>query len=481
MSINESSLTSNFLFQLGTMLFHEIGENLADGSPPSTSFGPFEGDSSKERPRFFRDVYCGRHAVAGFRRSISSLCHHPSICSSDDLMIHQIHFCVQMFWGQGRVAYAPTFALERTRLLNTYVLSDYIAQTNPAPNPLVHPCGLDTLHLAVSQTVPFTRHFESLRKQLARTGRKEDYRPLGLPLVMPNPLYDRKASRILQLIGVGQMDRAGIIEILQKVVEWQPLDLRVYRVDLTADWIGSTLEDCRRSVRVQRKRNSTQFSNPNRTAEYLEAQRHESGRYETLYFGSTKSNDYLRVYDKEAQLRSTGKTAPGVIVPSPWVRFERVLAGDKIPAELKTLGALLQNGSAYNPFADVEVSAAYDVSQERIYEWNGPLNHRMNAAWTLYMIQTYGRFEAARRIREEQRKPKELFDLLDRIVADLAIEMPTPADLTARFQASFQRQLFGDPKAELPATMFDELPAITITTQQGNLPQSHATHVLGEP
>lgn len=298
------------------------------------------------------------------------------------------------------------------------MLSDYINQDGPAPNPLLQPCGLDTLHLAVAQTVPFTRHFEGLRKQLARTGRKEDYRSLGLPVVMLNPLYGRKASRILQIVGVGNMGKAAITDILRSVVEWQPLDLRIYRVDLTADWIGSTLADWRKSVRVRRKRNSTQFQNPNRPVESLEAQRHESGRYETLYFGSTKSSDYLRVYDKTAQLRSTGNATPGVVVPSPWVRFERVLAGDKIPDELKTLGALLQNGSAFDPFGHVEVSAAYDVSANHIYEWAGPLNQRMNAAWTLHMIQTCGRFEAARRIRAEQRKPKELFDLLDRILAD---------------------------------------------------------------
>jgi hypothetical protein len=361
-------------------------------------------------------------------------------------------------------------------LLNTDVLSDY-NQRNPTPKLPVQPCGLDTLHLAIGQTLPFTRQFESLRKQLPRSGRKEDYRPLGLPLVMLNPLYGRKASRILQLIGVGHMDRAAIMDTLRTVVEWQPLDLRIFRLDLTVDWIGSTLEDCRRSVRVRRKRNSTQFRNPNRTADSFEAQRHESGCYETLYFGSSRSNDYLRVYDKEAHLLKTSKITTGVSVPSPWVRFERVLAGDKIPDELKTLGALFHNGPAYNPFADVEVSAAYDVSQEQIYEWNGPLNQRMNAAWTLHMIQTYGRFEAARRIREEQRRPKDLFGLLDRILADVAVEMPTPADLTARYQSSFQRQLFGDPKAELPETDFEEFPTITIPTQRGDLPQNDATHL----
>jgi hypothetical protein len=255
------------------------------------------------------------------------------------------------------------------------------------------------------------------------------------------------------------MDSAAIMDTLNRIVESPPLDLRIYRLDLTADWIGSTLEDCRRSVRVRRKRNSTQFKNPNRTSESLEAQRHESGRYETLYFGSSKSNDYLRVYDKEAQLRQTARIASEVTLPSPWVRFERVFAGDKIPDELNTLGALFQNGSACDPFAGVEVSAAYDVSTEQIYEWDGPLNQRMNAAWTFHMIQTYGRFEAARRIRLEHRKPKELFDLLDRILADLAIEMPSPADLTSRYRTSFERQLFRDLQIELPEA------AITITAQ----------------
>jgi hypothetical protein len=358
-------------------------------------------------------------------------------------------------------------------LLNTGVFADYITNNYSVPDPPVRTCGLDALHVAVPQVVPFTRRFECLRNQFPRLGRKEDFRKLGLPVVMRNPLYGRKASRILQIVGVGQMDKAAITDILKSIVEWQPLDLRVYRLDLTADWIGTTLEDCRRSVRVRRKLNSTQYKNQTPTA--FEPQRHDSGRYETLYFGSSKSNDFLRVYDKEAHLQATGK-ASGMIVPSPWVRFERVLAGDKVPNELKTLGALFQNGTAYDPFADVEVSAVYDVSQERVYEWDGPLNQRMNAAWTLFMIQTYGRFEAARRIRAENRKPKDLFDLLDRILADVAVPMPTATDLTSRYQTSFRRQLFGEPKANLDQFLEDD-PGITITTQEGELPHSHATQV----
>src|SRR5262249_961026 len=155
----------------------------------------------------------------------------------------------------------------------------------------------------------------------------------------------------------------------------------VYRVDLTADWIGNTLDDFRRSLRVRRKRNSTQFNNPNREVESLEAQRHESGLYETLYFGSSKCNDFLRVYDKEAHLRKAGKIPSGVTAPSPWVRLERVLVGDKVPSNLKTLGALFENGGIFDPFAEVEVGAVHNASQQKIYEWDGPLNQRMNAAW----------------------------------------------------------------------------------------------------
>lgn len=123
--------------------------------------------------------------------------------------------------------------------------------------------------------------------------------------------------------------------------------------------------------------------------------------------------------------------------------IERSLSIDCVPTDLRTLGKLFQNGSTFDPFSAVEISSWYNVTPELVYEWDGPLNQRQNAAWTLTMIRKHGRAEASRIIRKENRDSKKLFALLDSILAEMAVPVPTQAELTSTFQESFSAQLFG--------------------------------------
>gem|GEM_PF-5687255 len=237
------------------------------------------------------------------------------------------------------------------------------------------------------------------------------------------------------------MDRETIVKTLLKVTDDDVMALRVYRVDLVADLIGGpSIDRFRESVRVRNKRNTVQYWNPNRTGDEHEVQRREYGPCETLYFGSPKSDDFVRIYDKAVQLKAT---QPEAEVPGQWVRFERSFSKKSVPAELRTLGSLLQNGATFDPFPAIEINPVYDVTPERIYEWNGPLNKRMNAAWALTMIRQHGIAEAKRIFRREGKNPADVFDLLQRILSNIAVSMPTTTDLTAAYQRNLSAQLFG--------------------------------------
>ena len=272
-----------------------------------------------------------------------------------------------------------------------------------------------------------------------------------MPFFLSHPFgyYGPNASRTLQFIGVGGMDSTEIVNVLQKVVDCEPFGLKVTRIDLCADWYDSTIQDCRNSIRVLRKRNTATYQNPNRSAPSFEAERSESGRFETLYIGSSKSRNYLRIYDKEEQLRKVMKVPSSVPLPTRWVRFERVYCKDGVPASLNTLGAFFQNGVDYDPFSDVEVHASYDVTPHMIYKSNvGSLNERQNAAYAHNIITTLGRVEAAREFRREGRKSNQMFALLDKVLGGISKPMPTNADLRKRYQTSLEHQLFGNLEIE---------------------------------
>jgi hypothetical protein len=326
------------------------------------------------------------------------------------------------------------------RTLNIAVIQEYSHQSVQAP--AINPIGLDALYLYLAPA-RLSREFANIRRQLPRPGqRREDYRPLGLPIILHQP--DNPKWRKVQFTDVSGMDHNAILDTLRQVTDLNPLDLRVYRVDLTADMMRSaSIDRYRESVRVLGKRNSVQYWNPNRTTDRHEAQRREYGPCEALYFGSPKSDDFIRIYDKAAQLRKTSD--PSAKLPTPWVRFERSYVRKGVPPELRTLRDLFNNGASFDPFACVEINPSFDVSPEIIYEWDGPLKHRQNAAWALTLIRKHGRAEASRIIRSEYRDPRKVFALLESILGELAIPMPTAADLTKRYQFSFQAQLFGVP------------------------------------
>lgn len=342
-------------------------------------------------------------------------------------------------------------------ILNSRVLPHYSFQNDSAP--VIKPCGLDALYLYLGPA-HFTAEFEQLRRRLPRRDqRKEDFRSLGLPIILHHP--DNPKWRKIQLVGVGKMDRSTIIDVIAAVTDASPFSLTVYRLDLTADLIGAaTMNRVRESVTVRRKRRTVEYSNPNRKTDIHEVQRREYGQCETLYFGSAKSGDFICIYDKAVQMAKAFDDNE-LAVPSPWVRIERRFSGRRVPTELRTLGELFRNGPSFDPFRDLEVNPCYDVTPEMIYDWRGPLKQRQNAAWALTLTHQHGRAEAKRLIRKEHRNPKDVFGVLDKILAETVTPLPSTTKITARYQRSFTEQLFGV-EASLADLFEPEVEAITI-------------------
>ncbi len=214
------------------------------------------------------------------------------------------------------------------------------------------------------------------------------------------------------------------------------------------------------SVTVRRKRRTVEYSNPNGKTDVHEVQRREYGHCETLYFGSAKSGDFICIYDKAVQMTKVLNNDE-LAVPSPWIRIERRFSGRRVPAELRTLGELFRNGLLLNPFRDLEINPSYDVAPEMIYDWRGPLKQRQNAAWALTLTHQHGRAEAKRLIRKEHRNPKDVFGVLDKILAEMVTPLPSTAEITARYQRSFTEQLFGV-EVSLADLFEQESEAITI-------------------
>lgn len=71
------------------------------------------------------------------------------------------------------------------------------------------------------------------------------------------------------------------------------------------------------------------------------------------------------------------------------------------------------------------------------------LKDRERAASTLWAIQQFGPTKASAYLRANNRDPDAMYALTQQAITDLSVPMPTPADLTARYQTSFETQLFG--------------------------------------
>jgi hypothetical protein len=234
-----------------------------------------------------------------------------------------------------------------------------------------------------------------------------------------------------------------IVEMIRKVVICDPLNVGVSGVDFTADWFGGNVALFWRLVNVRSKRNRSTFVNPNRPNDDYETKSQSSGATETLYYGSHKSGDFYRIYDKAAQLEKCG----GINVSHSWTRVERHLSGRRsLPRQLNTLRGLLTHGASFSPFLNLEISPNHsELSHADVRSWRAAgvtPSMRRNVFYLHNLIADVGRAEARKLLRVEGRVAKKELDLLDRALREIGACIPDMPDFNLLYKAAFAQQMW---------------------------------------
>lgn len=298
--------------------------------------------------------------------------------------------------------------------------------------------GIDWLGVFIPATETFTAAFRHGRDPQSWTPRIKSAKTfhvldgVSFALVTPPLEYGSRRKHRLEFHRVGSLSEAKITNTLAKVVAVDPLELRVARFDATADVTsGITMGHVRGGLQVRHKQKAKEYVG-SVVANH---------RFETMYFGETSSDSFIRVYDKARQLESAKRVSP---VPQ-WVRMERVVQGRAIPDALKTLGGFFRHGANFEPFHQIEfVGMPDEVDPSLILNWRPSTpNERRNALYSLTLVRIVGRTRAGRILREEGRNKKDALALLDRAVRDLAIPVPTAPELNQLYQAAFRHQMAG--------------------------------------
>jgi hypothetical protein len=163
----------------------------------------------------------------------------------------------------------------------------------------------------------------------------------------------------------------------------------------------------------------------------------DRGKVETLYYGSPRSSDFYRVYDKAAELKKKR-----IFTTAPWARVERHLKGRRLPEELRTVGGLLHHGDSFEPFSRIAVTARPAIEPVRLALWRTNGRNRRNVVYTAMILNAYGMTQARAMLRAEHRNPQEEFTLLDRALSELSISAPEIPSLDLLYQCGFVRQMW---------------------------------------
>jgi len=300
--------------------------------------------------------------------------------------------------------------------------------------------GVDWIGVFIPTGEPFDIRFRGSRDSEAWTPHGRSAKTFhvidGVRFMLSTPptAYGTRRVHRLEFLRAGMLNEGVIINTLSKVVTTNPLDLRMARFDATADIANRiTMGHVRASLRIQRKQKSKEYFG-------VATGTH---RFETMYFGETTSDSFVRVYDKARQLESVNLPCS----EDHWVRLERVFQGRAIPDRMKTLGAFFQNGATFTPFDPVQIFPFPDpekVDPTLVLNWRPSTpNDRRNALYTLTLVRALGRTRAGRILREEGRNAKNALLLMDRMIGDLALPLPSTPDLNGLYQDAFKRQMFG--------------------------------------
>jgi hypothetical protein len=245
----------------------------------------------------------------------------------------------------------------------------------------------------------------------------------------------------LELVGVGQMNFAEILQQIKVVCECDPVELGIMRIDCAADVVDFSVHWFRTHARVRQKRHYSEFGQF----------RAEYGKVETLYFG--KRPNCIRIYDKIEELRTRyqreirrygdrstpcfektyGYPEAGVSL----TRVERQYGAGRVPAEIRTLASLRRNGKSFNPFQPIEF-LPFPISDELVFGLKG--NSFLRTYAVSKLIEDFG-YAGAKKILDEKTS-RNARRVLGAISSHFeSNDQKQAPDLCETFRKSLERQL----------------------------------------
>jgi hypothetical protein len=224
----------------------------------------------------------------------------------------------------------------------------------------------------------------------------------------------------IEIHKVHRLSARQIVNVIEGIFEIDALELRLSRVDFTADVRGYSVEWFRVNCAVKHAR-------------IFKLVGLKSGSAETLYYG--KSPNSICIYDKRLELAKTGIHTSGSADGESKVltRVERRAAGSKLTGHFETLGELLKRAHLFNPFTSLELKPMGSVPTPE------SCNARILKAYgARQLIVDLGRQAARARINKGTGGK---FAPLERQILALWSSAELPPDLAAIYQRSVRLQL----------------------------------------
>lgn len=213
------------------------------------------------------------------------------------------------------------------------------------------------------------------------------------------------------------------------LTDQQAHQLKVARIDLTADIMGTPVSWFHQHCRVLKKRRSEQYETVKKDTER---------GVTTLNFG--KRPNMYRIYDRiaEKQFRKEDVLYHEMHLGSPEptvTRIERQCTGKGVPRELATLGAVFENAEDFNPYETLVLSDG--IAEPRTDAWK-PQRWLMNLGLA-YAVQQLG-IAAVRSRLNKSRNATRYFEKYSELLNSSACG-PTVEDLSRSYKASTTLQL----------------------------------------
>jgi hypothetical protein len=235
----------------------------------------------------------------------------------------------------------------------------------------------------------------------------------------------------IEIHKVHRLSARQIVNVIEGIFEIDALELRLSRVDFTADVRGYSVDWFRVNCSVK-------------YAQLFNLVGFKSGSTQTLYYG--KRPNSICVYDKELEQAKTGIHTSGSATMDPgsdiWsadgeskilTRVERRAAGSKLARHFTTLGDLLNGAHLFDPFTSVELKPMGSVPTPE--SCNGPF---LKAYGARQLMVDLGRQVARARINKGTGGKFAQVERQSRALRSSAELIP---DLAAIYQRSVRMQL----------------------------------------